>query len=83
MLRLTIPSLDVIPIMLFEMVVSMAHLEAKFLTSNEVGVCKGNQQIARELYLQALKCNRVCVIDIEPKETLEGRGKPTEEIEEV
>ena len=41
----------------FKMVVSMVHLEAKFLMPDGVGYCKGDQKTARELYLKALKGN--------------------------
>ena len=52
----------------FELVISMAHLKAKFLTPKGVGECKGDQKLARELYLKALKGKQVCVVDIEPED---------------
>ena len=36
----------------FEMVVSMIHFKAKFLTPEGVGECKGDQQTTGELYLK-------------------------------
>ena len=39
----------------FELVILMAHLKAKFLTLEGIGECKGDQKLARELYLKALK----------------------------
>ena len=46
----------------FEMVVLMVHLKANFLIPSKVGKCKGDEMIARELYLKALKGKQVCAI---------------------
>ena len=47
----------------FEMTISMPHLKIKFPTSTGVGVCAGDQQLARDSYLEALKGDRVCLVD--------------------
>ena len=67
----------------FELVISIAHLKAKFLTPDGVGECKGDQKLARELYLKALKGKQVCVVNAEPKDRSYERGKPAEETEEI
>lgn len=46
----------------FKMAVLMAHLKVKFPTPNRVGMCKGDQKVAHNLYLKALKGNQVYVI---------------------
>ena len=67
----------------FELVILMAHLKAKFLTPEGVRECKGDQKLARELYLKALKGKQVCVVDTEPKDRSTRMGEPAEETEEV
>ena len=61
----------------------MVHLKVKFLTPDGVGECKGNQKLARELYLKALKGKQVCVVDAEPEGKPDERGRPAEETKEV
>ena len=62
----------------FKMVISMVHLKAKFLTPEGVGECKGDQKIAKELYLKALKGRQVYVVDVEPEDRANDRGEPAE-----
>ena len=62
----------------FELVISMAHLKAKFLTPEGVGECRGDQKLARELCLKALKEKQVCMVNAEPEERSTERGEPAE-----
>ena len=43
----------------------MPHLKIKFPTPSGVAVCAGDQKVARDAYLEALRGDRVCVVDSE------------------
>ena len=47
----------------FKMTISMPHLKIKFSTPYGVAVCSGDQKAARDAYLEALRGDRVCVVD--------------------
>ena len=54
-------------IWMFDMSISMPRLKAKFQTLTGVGVCVGDQEVARRAYVLALKGkgNQVCIIKFE------------------
>ena len=67
----------------FEMTISMPHLKIKFPTPSGVLVCAGDQKVARDAYLEALRGDRVCVVDseINPRPGQDsGPEEPTEKI---
>ena len=68
---------------MFDMSISMPWLKAKFPTPTGVGVCSGNQKIAREAYIRALKGDRICVIESEAKSRSESAPEPIEELKEM
>ena len=65
------------------MSISMLRLKAKFPTPTGVRVCLGNQKIAREAYIRALKGDRICVIESEAESRFESAPEPVEELEEI
>ena len=75
--------LDRNTIWMFDMSISMPRLKAKFPTPTRVRVCLGNQKIAREAYIRALKGDRICVIESEPKNRPDSKLEPMEELEEI
>ena len=68
---------------MFDMSISMPQLKAKFPTPTRVGVCSGNQKIAKKAYIRALKGDRICVIESEAKSQSESTPELVEELEEI
>ena len=46
-------------------------------------MCLGNQKVAREAYIRALKGDRICVIVTEAERRSESAPEPVEELEEI
>ena len=53
------------------MTISMPHLKIKFPMPNGVAVCTANQKVARDAYLEALRGDRVCLVDMVSSQCLE------------
>ena len=62
----------------------MPRLKAKFPTPTRVGVCAGDQEVARRAYMLKLKGrrDRVCIIESE-LEYHAAKPKPVEELEKI
>lgn len=67
----------------FEMVPFMIYLKAKFLNPTGIGICKGNEEATRTLYIQTLKRNSMMDVELGSDEELTNRGESTEVIEEI
>ena len=65
------------------MTVSMPHLKIKFVTSNSIVVCAGDQKVARDAYLEALREDCICVLDTEMDSRPGQDSGPEEPTEEV
>ena len=68
---------------MFDMSIPMPRLKAKFPTPTGVEVCSGNQKIAREAYIRALKGDWICVIESEAESRSESAPESVEELEEI
>ena len=67
----------------FEMTISMPHLKIKFPTPNDVAICANDQKAARDTYLEALRGDRVCVVDSKMDSRLGQESRPEAPTEEV
>ena len=65
-------------IWMFDMSISILRLKAKFPTPTGVGVCSGNQKIAREAYIRALKGDRICIIESEVENRFKSAPEPVD-----
>ena len=68
---------------MFDMSISMPRLKAKFPTPTGVGVCSGNQKIAREAYIRALKEDQICIIESKVEGRSDAALESVEELEEI